>query len=393
MELRGMRDYLGHMSQDEVPWDMETIRDIRICLLAFFDSAKRPLPWREEPEPYRILVSEVMSQQTRLDTVVPYYRKWLERFPDLESLSRATEEEVLALWQGLGYYSRARNLLKAAREAVAEYGGALPRDPEGLQRLPGVGPYTAGAVASIAFGAAVPAVDGNVRRVLSRLTATPEPRPATLRSWAQALVDPQRPGDFNQALMELGSQQCTPRSPACDSCALLAFCSAGAAGTPEEYPRARTPSPVPHLKEAVPILVRFLEDQGPSLWMRRRPDEGLLAGMWEFPGVRVERKKEVRSAALTEATRLVAGAWTLSPPNGAVLDPVTHVFSHLKITYHPVLFLLVREVETETAGEDRERRQGSRHEGSWMSAERVEEHPIPVAQQKLMALALERAAG
>jgi A/G-specific adenine glycosylase len=238
------------------PWPAERIRTVRRALLDFFRERRRALPWRDAPTPYGTLVSEVMSQQTRVETVVPYYLRWMERFPDPEALAAAEEEEVLRMWQGLGYYSRARNLLQAAREVVQSYEGELPRDPEALRSLPGVGPYTAGAVASIAFGQPEPAVDGNVRRVLSRLMDAPEPSPRELDRWARGMVDPDRPGDFNQALMELGAVVCTPRAPSCSACPVAAHCQAWGAGTVAERPARRARRPVPYLVEVVAVLVR-----------------------------------------------------------------------------------------------------------------------------------------
>lgn len=379
-----MRDYLGAMIKDELPWDIEEVREIRALLLAFFDTFRRPLPWRETSDPYRILVSEVMSQQTRLDTVVPYYRKWMERFPDLETLSQGSSEEVLALWQGLGYYSRARNLLKTAREVVARYGGELPREADELQRLPGIGPYTAGAVASIAFEAAVPAVDGNVRRVLSRLAGRDDVGAATLRAWARELVDPHRPGDFNQALMELGAQRCTPRSPDCQHCPLTPFCAGHASGAPESFPRTRATSPVPHRHEAVPMLLGTGESGGRAFLLRRRPDEGLLAGMWEFPSIQVGPGDDVEAAAHQAAHRFLEDGAALKPEGGLALAPLSHTFSHLKVTYHPVLF---RVEGVEALGGECSPEVGPGP--VWVFLDQVDDRPLPVAQQKLMAQALE----
>src|SRR5688572_31827881 len=196
------------------------IRRTRRALLGFYDAHRRALPWREDPRPYRVWISEVMLQQTRVDAVVPYYRAWMERFPDVRALAAAPLDDVLKSWEGLGYYARARNLHRAALVVRDRMGGELPARASALRELPGFGEYTAGAVASIAFGEAVPAVDGNVRRVLARLYDEPEPTARWLRERAAALVDPARPGDFNQALMELGATVCRPRSPDCARCPL-----------------------------------------------------------------------------------------------------------------------------------------------------------------------------
>ena len=191
---------------------------LRERLLAFYDERKRDLPWRRTRDPYRIWVSEVMLQQTRVDTVIPYYRRWLERFPTVLALADADEEAVLGSWKGLGYYSRARNLHRAAQVVRDGHDGQVPSDPKDLRALPGVGEYTAGAVASIAFDLPEPVVDGNVRRVLARLHDLADPTPAQLRALTTELLDRARPGDFNQGLLELGATVCTPRAPKCGSC-------------------------------------------------------------------------------------------------------------------------------------------------------------------------------
>jgi A/G-specific adenine glycosylase len=356
-------------------WSEVRIRSLRSALLAFFDRARRPLPWRETSDPYRILVSEVMLQQTRVETVVPYYRRWMARFPDARTLAGAGTDEVLGLWEGLGYYSRARNLHRTAREVVARYGGELPSDPAELRELPGVGTYTAGAVASIAFGRAVPAVDGNVRRVLARLLDEPAPSPAELERWAGALVDPDRPGDLNQALMELGALVCTPRTPGCQGCPVADWCGALAAGTQEKRPAPKPKRAVPLAHEAVAVLVRT-QGARDEVLLRKRPDEGLLAGLWELPGARVGSSRAARAGALSLARELLGAS---GGPVGAPerLPWVAHAFSHLRMRYHPFLF-----------------RVGGMSEGSagplvlrWTPAEELDEPALPVAQRRILAAA------
>jgi A/G-specific adenine glycosylase len=358
-----------------LPWSEARIRILRSALLDFFDRARRPLPWRETSDPYRILVSEVMLQQTRVETVVPYYRRWMARFPDARTLAGAGTDEVLGLWEGLGYYSRARNLHRTAREVVARYGGELPSDPAELRELPGVGAYTAGAVASIAFGRAVPAVDGNVRRVLARLLDEPVPSPAELEGWAGALVDSHRPGDFNQALMELGALVCTPRTPACRRCPVAEWCEARAAGTQEERPAPKPRKTAPLAHEAVAVLVRIQAGREEVL-LRKRPDEGLLAGLWELPGVRVGSRKEARTGALALARELLGAS---GGPVGAPerLPSVAHAFSHLRMRYHPYLFRVGGEGD-EGAGPSVLR---------WTPTEELDELALPVAQRRVLAAA------
>ena len=390
---------IGSRTIGQLPWSEEEVGRIRSGLLRFFEERSRSLPWRDDPDPYRILVSEVMSQQTRMETVVPYYQRWIRRFPDCATLAAADQEEVLALWEGLGYYSRARNLHQTARELEARYGGRVPADPEELETLPGVGPYTAGAVASMAFGVPTPAVDGNVRRVLSRLLDDPAPAPARLRRWATALVDPERPGDFNQALMELGSLVCTPRSPRCGRCPVASFCGARAAGTQEERPAPRRSREIPRRVEAVAVL--RAEDTGSQVrfLLRRRPPEGLLGGMWEFPGVEVDAPETPESAAMGLAQQLVTRA--AAPPPGRddlpaprPLPVVNHAFSHLKVTYRPFLFSGLfpglfsgvasagrgGEGSSGGGGDDADPQAGRLR---WLEEAELQALPVPVAQRRI----------
>ena len=249
------------------------------ALLDWYDRAKRDLPWRGTRDPYRIWLSEIMLQQTRAEAVVPRYEAFLARFPSVEALAAAGEEALLKQWEGMGYYSRARNLRKAAIQ-IAQSGGVFPGSARELAKLPGVGAYTAAAVASIAFDEPVPALDGNQARVLSRVLAYDEPvdTPQRLREQALSLLDRARPGDYNQALMDLGSGVCTPRAPHCERCPVAAFCAALAGGDVESYPRL----PPPVAKRAVKVTV-VLAYQNGRILVRKRPAKGLLAGLWEFP--------------------------------------------------------------------------------------------------------------
>lgn len=278
------------------------IDTLRRRLLAFYDARSRDLPWRREADPYRVWVSEVMLQQTRVEAVIPYYERWMRRFPTLEALAEADVDDVLREWQGLGYYARARNLHRAARLVRERYHGQIPGDVEALRRLPGVGEYTAGAIASIAFGIPAPAIDGNVRRVFSRLLDDPDPAPAELRRVVAALVPEDRPGDFNQALMELGATVCTPRSPACDRCPVAAVCRARTNGTVAERPRPKPKKALPEDDVATAVIV------SPSgrILVVRRPEEGLLGGMWEFPGTAVRAGETPAEAARRAAENALA---------------------------------------------------------------------------------------
>ena len=296
-------------------------------LLRWYDRARRDLPWRRDPTPYRTLVSEFMSQQTGVATVAPYFERFMRRFPTLEILAAASDDEVTALWSGLGYYARARNLRRAAAVVVAEHGGELPQAEDALRELPGVGPYTAAAVAAIAFGAPTFALDGNAMRVLARLfrVETRIDLPATrarLHRLGLDQVPRRRAGDFNQAVMELGATVCTPRRPRCEVCPLRAGCGARAAGLTETLPRkaARAARPIAR-------VVCVCVTDGARVLMVKRP-AGLLAGTWALPDGESERGAEP-SAEI--ARRVAAGAGvrtTAIEYRGAV----RHVFTHRDVT-------------------------------------------------------------
>jgi A/G-specific adenine glycosylase len=272
-----------------------------------------------------------MLQQTQVATVVDYYHRFLRRFPTVESLAEANLDEVLKLWEGLGYYSRARSLHKAARQVAADLDGRLPQTVDELRTLPGIGAYTAGAIASIAFGLAEPVVDGNVARVLCRLQriADPPKAPATQRQlWdlAAALVPPDRPGDFNQAMMELGAIVCRPTSPDCRRCPLRTLCGARLAGLQHDLP-VRTPGKtVPHHTIVAGVIFR---SDGRVL-IDRRPDEAMLGGLWEFPGGKVQPRESLAEALRREVREEVG----LEVDVECRLCVVNHAYSHFRITLH-----------------------------------------------------------
>jgi A/G-specific adenine glycosylase len=319
----------------------------RARLLEFYDRARRALPWRETSDPYRILVSEVMLQQTRVETVLPYYERWISRFPDAHALAHADTHDVLKMWEGLGYYSRARNLQRAAQMVRDRYHGALPGDYDQLKDLPGVGAYTAAAVASIAFNEPHAAVDGNVKRVLARIFDRPAPSSAELQAAADKLLDQGRPGDFNQAMMELGATVCTPRHPSCARCPVRNLCRAHRNGTVHLRPAPRKKALLP--EESVNTLVAV---HGGEVLVVQRPATGLLAGLWEFPEID-------------------------HPANHAYVGKVTHTFTHKRITYH--VFICTTRARARVR--DRER-------SCWLPTARLEDLALPTAQRKLWKLAL-----
>ncbi len=287
-------------------------------LLAWYDRCRRDLPWRGTRDPYAVWLSEIMLQQTQAETVKGYYARFLARFPDVRALAAAPEEAVLKLWEGLGYYSRARNLHAAARLVDAKMGGAFPGNAEGLHRLPGVGPYAANAIASIAYGEAVPALDGNQARVLSRVLAWEEAlrTPFDLLCPALELLSRDRPGDYNQALMDLGAIVCVPKRPRCDDCPVAGFCKARAEDAAQDYPR----KPVPAVKKEQDWTI-LLMSAGNGLLVRRR-EKGLLGGLYEFVALEGHYDEAALAAALAEQG--FAGARVLGR-----LPDAKHVFTHL----------------------------------------------------------------
>ncbi len=298
--------------------------EVRDRLLGWYDAERRDLPWRHTADPYCIWVAEVMLVQTQVDTAIPYYIRFLERFPDVRSLATASLDQVLKSWEGLGYYARARNLHKAAAIVVEKHGGRLPADAEALRALPGVGPYIAAAIGSIAFGQSALALDGNIRRVLSRLHDLPDPTPAPLLEHGGPLVA-ERPGDVNQALMDLGAGVCTPRSPRCSDCPLASLCKARARGTVAERPGRRPAKRRPHYDIAVGVVWR--DDE--ILIAKRMPD-GLLGGLWEFPGGKVEPGEAPEAAVVRE----VAEELDIEVETGDKIAAIDHAYSHFEITLH-----------------------------------------------------------
>jgi A/G-specific adenine glycosylase len=300
--------------------------EVRARLLAWYGANRRDLPWRRTRDPYRILIAEYLLQRTRIVSGTPYYDRFLERFPTVQDLAAAPLDDVLAVWEGLGFYRRARNLHTAARVIVDRFAGEIPHSFEELESLPGIGPYTAGAVASIAFGIPVPAVDGNVTRVIARLfRIRDDVRTAAMGrrigGIAGSLVPSENPGAFNQAMMELGAIVCTPTSPSCGRCPLESLCLARAAGEEGELPVASRASSTP----IIPVAFALVESRG-NVLLVRRPAGALLGGLWGLPGGETHSKKGERDA-LRAMVREQAGVSVDVGPRWAGVD---RTFSHRK---------------------------------------------------------------
>lgn len=302
-------------------------------LLEWYGKNARVLPWRGHPDPYAVWVSEIMLQQTRVETVIPYYHKWMERFPTISSLAAAPQQGVLNLWEGLGYYSRARNLHRSAQILVAEFGGALPQDVESLRKLPGIGRYTAAAIASLAFGQDQAALDGNIRRVLSRVFDVTEPARSTdgqRRLWelAEENLPAGRAGDYNQAVMDLGATLCMPKNPECNHCPLNDICQARVLGLQEERPVSAPKTKIPHHTVTAAVIRR----KG-YVMIVQRPAEGLLGGMWEFPGGKQEPGEDLTTCLKREIFEELGAEIQVEDPFGVY----EHAYTHFKVTLHAFL--------------------------------------------------------
>jgi len=299
-------------------------------LLHWYKRHARTLPWRGNPDPYAIWVSEVMLQQTRVETVIPYYERWIQRFPSIEQLASASQQEILAVWEGLGYYGRARNLHRAAQLLVKEYHGRLPEEASFLRKLPGVGRYTAAAIASIAYGKDEPTLDGNIRRVLARcFNVTEDARSLAgekqLWQLAAQQLPPGQAGDYNQALMDLGASICTPRSPDCASCPLEDLCQARALGVQEQRPVLLPKPAIPHHVVTAAVIRR-----GSRVLITCRPSSGLLGGMWEFPGGKQQDGEDLSGCLRRE----IGEELGVEIEIGDKLGVYKHAYTHFRVTLY-----------------------------------------------------------
>ena len=374
-------------------WEEDKILSFRQKLLAWYDENKRDLPWRRSKNPYHIWVSEIMLQQTRVDTVIPYYERFLDWFPTVESLSNAPEERLLKAWEGLGYYSRVRNMQTAARQIMSDFQGEFPSTYEGISSLKGIGPYTAGAISSIAFNLSQPAVDGNVMRVLARLfevnhdIGNPSNR-KIFQAMMEVLIDPDRPGDFNQALMDLGSDIEAPVNPRPEESPVKEFSAAYQHGTMDRYP-IKAPK-----KKPIPIYLKALvvqNNQGQFL-LEKNESENLLAGFWHFPLIEVDDFSD-QTQDLDLFSQVAEPILELGPsPQESFeqdydlevdwqdlrFEEVKHIFSHRK--WHIQII----------AGRVTETQEYTDREVLWLSPEELINYPLAKPQQKIWQAYLKR---
>lgn len=342
------------------------LAQFRTALLTWFERSRRDMPWRSTTDPYAVWLSEVMLQQTRVDQALPYFERFLERFPDVRALASAPLDDVLRVWEGLGYYSRARNLHRAAIEIVDRWDGAIPDDPTILRTLPGVGEYTSAAVASVAFGVPVAAMDGNVIRVVSRVFAddgVPSRAPVRrrIRDRAGQLLDSDRPGPWNEAMMELGATVCTPRSPSCDACPVRSHCAGLASGDPTGFPGRRPRVSIPHYDVAIGLVSR---DDG-CLLIQRRPEDAMLGGLWEFPGGKCEPGESPEAACRRELYEELGIEVDLEDR----VAEIPHAYSHFRITLHAFPCTI---------------RSGNPEPANWVTREELANYAFPRANRKLI---------
>ena len=339
-------------------------------LLAWYAKFGRDLPWRRSRDPYTIWVSEIMLQQTQVKTVLPYYQRWLSQFPTIEQLASADLQQVLKAWEGLGYYTRARNLHACAQAIMQHHGGAFPTQLEDVLALPGIGRTTAGGILSAAFNQPLAILDGNVKRVLARLEALPvPPAKATKQLWelSEALLDRENPRDFNQALMDLGATICTPKNPSCRSCPWTIHCQAYNRGIQSQLPMRETSSPLPHKNIGVAVI---WNNQQQILIDRRRP-EGLLGGLWEFPGGKIELGETVEECIKREILEELG----IEIEVGDRLITIDHAYSHFRVTLnvHHCRYLtgIPQPIESD--------------EIRWVTLEEIDQFPFPKANSQIIA--------
>ena len=342
---------------------------LRQALLSWYRTQGRDLPWRRSRNPYKIWVSEIMLQQTQVKTVIPYYERWLEAFPTVQDLAAASQQSVLKLWEGLGYYARARNLHAAAQQVVNEFNSAFPQTLEGAIALKGIGRTTAGGILSAAFNQPVAILDGNVKRVLSRLVALPVPPSKALNQlWtlSEQVLDRQHPRDFNQAFMDLGATLCTRHHPACLLCPWQSRCAAYNQNAVSRFPMTDSKKPVPHKH----IGVAVISDGQGKILIDRRKQEGLLGGLWEFPGGKIEPGESVEECVSREIKEELG----IEIAVGDRLITIEHAYTHFKVTLN--VFNC-----THLSGEPQPI---ECDEVKWVTLDEIDEYPFPKANGQII---------
>lgn len=370
---------------EEVTWTQEKIESFQDDLLAWYHHEKRDLPWRESTDPYRVWVSEIMLQQTQVVTVIPYFNRFMEWFPTIEDLANAEEDKLLKAWEGLGYYSRVRNMQHAAKEMVETFDGKMPQTIEDILSLKGIGPYTGGAIGSIAFSLPEPAIDGNVMRVYSRLfclsddIALPKTR-KVFDKYVRETMSQTEPGDFNQALMDLGATICTPTKPSCETCPIKHYCEARKTDTASSYPVKKKK------EKAKPLyyVADVIRNKTGAFLLEKRPEDGLLSNMWTFPMRDVTKEDYDRLVASYDSVEKkelqVAEQLSLYEEEKIdikekqLLGIVTHIFSHRK--WH---VLVVEDFLRDTDREMLEKQK-------WVYQEEFDQYVFPKPQQKMVDL-------
>jgi A/G-specific adenine glycosylase len=348
-------------------WSNSEVSSFQNSLLTWYHANRKQLPWRETKEPYKIWISEIMSQQTQVETVIPYYQRFLEKYPDIAALANADDAELLKLWEGLGYYSRARNLKAGAQQVMTDFGGVFPKEIDKIRAIKGIGPYTAASVSSICFNLPEPAIDGNLFRVISRIFEIPDDISKSgsrkvFDAAIRAVISHREAGNFNQALMDIGATICSPRRPKCANCPISAYCSAYANGTQENFP-VKTKK----LKQKNVYYQAFAVKSADKYLMTQRPKNGLLADMWTFPMIEVEKN---------------AGVKLPSNLRGQVvkfdeIGEITHVFSHLKWHVRLIICRLeAAQVQDEVMMSNQK----------WLSKKDLKQHALAGPQIKLFKL-------
>jgi len=340
-------------------------------LLQWYRLQRRDLPWRRTSDPYKIWLSEVMLQQTRVDTVIPYYHRFLKSFPTLSSLANAEQQDVLKCWEGLGYYSRGRNFHQAAKHVVANFDGEIPNEYDSFLSLKGVGPYTAAAVLSIAFGKKYAVVDGNVIRVITRYLGIEDDIRSSqvkkmVQDFADTLIPEDHPGDFNQALMELGAIVCKPTVPLCDNCPVSTHCVAYNSAKTDVIPYKSKAKKIPHFDIGVGLII----NQKNNILIALRPNEGMLGGMWEFPGGKNEKKESLEETVYRELKEELG----VDVKVYGKFKMIKHIYSHFKISLHAYWCSIIDGVP----------QPNSSQEIKWVTLDKIDQFPFPKANKSLI---------